>query len=71
MPLDYSWVRKGNKDLPRKAYTKDYNRVLVIPDIQFGDEGTYSCLVRGRINADDKDVFLSIDGRATDSRDVS
>ncbi|XP_022311293.1 contactin-like [Crassostrea virginica] len=63
LPLDYSWVRKGNKDLPRKAYTKDYNRVLVIPDIQFGDEGTYSCLVRGRINADDKDVFLSIDAK--------
>lgn len=62
-PLDYSWIREGNKDIPKKAYTKDYNRVLVIPNIQFGDEGTYTCNVKGRSNTDQKSLLLTIDAK--------
>ncbi|XP_061177623.1 contactin-like [Saccostrea echinata] len=63
LPLEYSWTRKGGKGIPSKAYTKDYNRVLVIPDIQFADEGTYTCTVKGRTNNDQKDILLTIDAK--------
>jgi hypothetical protein len=39
MPLEYFWTRIG-KPIPQKAYLKDLNRVLVIDNVQFEDEGS-------------------------------
>ncbi|KAK3105596.1 hypothetical protein FSP39_001377 [Pinctada imbricata] len=48
IPLTYSWTRKS-KSLPSKYSLRDFNRVLVIPNVQYEDEGVYSCHVTGTI----------------------
>jgi len=44
------------------AYLKDLGRVLVIPKVQLDDEGTYTCIVKGRTQTDRKDFTLTIAG---------
>ena len=61
MPLEYSWTRIG-KPMPQKAYLKDLNRVLVIDNAQFEDEGTYVCHVRSNKGADQKQFTFALSG---------
>lgn len=49
--------------MPSKAYTLNFDRVLVIPNVQFSDEGTYTCHVKGRTQFDSKDFLLTIGGQ--------
>ncbi|CAL1546787.1 unnamed protein product [Lymnaea stagnalis] len=59
LPLYYSWVREDGPLHPR-AYTKDHNRVLVIPSARLEDTGIYTCVVRGDRNTVNKTVVLSL-----------
>ena len=61
MPLEYSWTRNG-KPIPQKAYLKDLNRVLVIDNVQFEDEGTYNCHVRSNKGTDEKPFTFALSG---------
>ena len=61
MPLEYSWTRIG-KPIPQKAYLKDLNRVLVIDNVQFEDEGTYICHVRSNKGTDQKPFTFALSG---------
>lgn len=49
--------------MPSKAYTQNFDRVLVIPNVQFTDEGTYTCHVQGRTQTKSKDFLLTINGQ--------
>ncbi|XP_048781332.2 contactin-like isoform X2 [Ostrea edulis] len=60
IPLKYSWRKSGDVGMPSKAYTLNFDRVLVIPNVQFSDEGTYTCHVKGRTQFDSKDFLLTI-----------
>lgn len=62
MPLEYSWQRVG-KPMPAKVEFKDLNRVLVIKDAQFVDEGTYECHVRSTKGYDQKQFTFSLSGK--------
>lgn len=62
-PLRYRWSKSGNGNLPSKAYTQNFDRVLVIPNVQFTDEGTYTCHVQGRTQTESKDFLLTINGQ--------
>ncbi|KAL8616442.1 hypothetical protein ACOMHN_041045 [Nucella lapillus] len=59
-PFYYSWERQG-KLLPGRARTEDHHRVLILPDIQLEDAGTYTCHVRRSTNArDSKSIYLAL-----------
>lgn len=62
MPLEYSWTRIG-KPMPQKAYLKDLNRVLVIDNAQFEDEGTYICHVRSNKGTDQKQFTFALSAK--------
>lgn len=38
----YNWTRRGS-NLPRGAYTTNYNRVLIMPRVRVEDQGEYIC----------------------------
>lgn len=61
MPLEYSWQRIG-KPMPEKAELKDLNRVLVIDNAQFEDEGTYECHVKSTKGYQRKRFTFSLSG---------
>ncbi|XP_023930782.1 contactin [Lingula anatina] len=44
--LFYQWGRTDGKNMPRRAITKDNNRVVIIPSVELADEGTYECRVQ-------------------------
>ncbi|XP_078334418.1 contactin-like isoform X2 [Crassostrea virginica] len=60
IPLQYRWTKSGVGEIPHKAYTRNFDRVLVIPNVQFTDEGTYTCHVTGRTQTESKDFLLTI-----------
>lgn len=62
-PLRYRWSKSANGNLPSKAYTQNFDRVLVIPNVQFTDEGTYTCHVQGRTQTESKDFLLTINAK--------
>ncbi|KAJ8307352.1 hypothetical protein KUTeg_015436 [Tegillarca granosa] len=53
----YSWRREG-APLPKSVKMLDFNRILIIPNAQKHDEGTYTC-------------FVSRNSQQTDSRSVT
>lgn len=55
----YNWTRK-NSDIPRHAYTENYNRVLIIPNATVNDNGEYICTVKNDKKAIPKSVFVNI-----------
>ncbi|XP_076456071.1 contactin-like [Babylonia areolata] len=62
-PFFYSWRREG-KPMPAGSYTEDHNRVLILPNAQLEDSGTYLCHVRRSTNAyDTKPIHLALAAR--------
>ncbi|XP_059177200.1 contactin-like [Physella acuta] len=62
LPLYYSWVREDGPLHPR-AYTKDYNRVLVLPSARIEDTGSYTCIVKSDSGRANKTVYLGLKAR--------
>ena len=62
MPLEYSWTRE-DKLMPSKAQLRDLNRVLVIDNAQFEDEGTYTCHVKSNQGTDSKSFTVSLSSK--------
>ncbi|XP_062597983.1 contactin-like [Saccostrea cucullata] len=60
IPLKYGWTKTGDVGIPSKAYVRNFGRVLVIPNVQFMDEGSYTCHVTGRTQVASKDFLLTI-----------
>lgn len=58
----YNWTRK-NADLPKKAYTLSYNRVLIIPNATVNDNGEYICTTKNDKKAIPKSVNVNIQMR--------
>ncbi|UYV67456.1 CNTN3 [Cordylochernes scorpioides] len=57
----YNWTRAGgNKQLPIGSYTKNYDRVLVLPKIRVEDQGAYLCTANNGHETIQKSVTLSI-----------
>lgn len=61
MPLEYSWSR-DRKPIPGKARYEDLNRILVIENAQFEDEGTYICSVSSTKGLDEKRFTFALSG---------
>ncbi|KAG5684222.1 hypothetical protein PVAND_013460 [Polypedilum vanderplanki] len=55
----YNWTRK-NADLPRHAYTLNYNRVLIIPNATVNDNGEYICTTKNDKKAIPKSVMVNV-----------
>lgn len=55
----YNWTRK-NADLPRHAYTLNYNRVLIIPNATVNDNGEYVCTAKNDKKAVPKTVMVNV-----------
>lgn len=58
----YNWTRK-NADLPKTAYTLNYNRVLIIPNATVNDNGEYICTTKNDKKAIPKSVNVNIQMR--------
>lgn len=58
----YNWTRKSG-DLPRHAYTLNYNRVLIIPNATLNDNGEYVCHVHNDRKALEKSINLNLQMR--------
>lgn len=61
MPLEYSWSR-DRKPIPGKTRYEDLNRILVIENAQFEDEGTYICSVSSTKGFDEKKFTFALSG---------
>ncbi|KAK6970962.1 contactin, partial [Biomphalaria glabrata] len=59
LPLRYSWFRE-DAPLNERAYMKDHNRILVLPSAGLDDRGTYTCVVDGDRNSDNKSMVLML-----------
>lgn len=57
----YNWTRIG-APLPRGSYLTNYNRVLVIPQVQVEDQGEYNCHVFNDRDSKEKSLTLTIQG---------
>ncbi|XP_063704991.1 contactin-like [Culicoides brevitarsis] len=55
----YNWTRR-DADLPRHAYTLNYNRVLIIPNATLNDNGEYVCTVFNDRKTIDKSVHVNL-----------
>lgn len=55
----YNWTRKG-AGLPRSAVFSNYNRVLVLPNVQVEDQGEYVCRAYNNRASIENSVRLSI-----------
>lgn len=58
----YNWTRK-NSDLPKTAYTLNYNRVLIIPNATVNDNGEYICTTKNDKKSIPKSVNVNIQMR--------
>lgn len=58
----YNWTRK-NAELPKQAYTLNYNRVLIIPNATVNDNGEYICTTKNDKKAIPKSVNVNIQMR--------
>lgn len=58
----YNWTRNGT-DLPKKAYSLNYNRVLIIPNATVNDNGEYICTTKNDKRAIPKSVHVNIQMR--------
>lgn len=58
----YNWTRK-NADLPKHAYSLNYNRVLIIPNATVNDNGEYICTTKNDKKAIPKSVNVNIQMR--------
>lgn len=58
----YNWTRK-NGDLPKKAYTLSYQRVLIIPNATVNDNGEYICTTKNDKKSIPKSVNVNIQMR--------
>lgn len=59
-PLLYFWSKDDSELSPRVKF-KNLNRIMVIENAQFDDEGTYRCIVkRGSQSKDEKTYALSL-----------
>lgn len=57
----YNWTRKGYP-LPKGSTLSNYNRVLIIPEVQVEDQGEYVCHVFNDRDSKQKTVSLTIQG---------
>lgn len=55
----YNWTRKGSP-LPRNAYSINYNRILIIPNVKVEDQGEYVCRAYNDRSALESSVTISI-----------
>lgn len=55
----YEWSRKDG-NIPRKAYTMNWNRVLIIPNATVADNGEYICIARNDKKAIPKSVIVNV-----------
>lgn len=55
----YEWSRKDG-NIPRKAYTLNWNRVLIIPNATVADNGEYICTARNDKKAIPKSVIVNV-----------
>lgn len=62
MPLQYSWSR-DRKPIPGKTRYEDLNRILVIENAQFEDEGTYICSVSSTKGFDEKRFTFALSAK--------
>ncbi|MEM7504908.1 MAG: immunoglobulin domain-containing protein, partial [Pseudomonadota bacterium] len=64
VPANYTWTRENELPLPKGSELVDYNRRLIIHDIQPEDEGEYTCTVSANTNGADnsKSITLSVFG---------
>lgn len=58
----YNWTRK-DLPLPKGSYLTNFNRVLIIPQVQIEDQGEYNCRVVNDRDSKDKSVTLTVQGK--------
>ena len=56
-----SWGRSSGGGLPDKAI--DQNGVLVIPNVQINDQGTYICTGSDMVSTDTAEAILIVSGK--------
>ena len=51
------------RPIPDSYEITDYNRRMIIPNVDFADEGVYRCISEFRSAGDSADITLEISGR--------
>lgn len=61
----YKWSRPNGLELPAGSQTTDYDRRLIIHNVQPEDMGEYTCTVEadGGSSTNEKSITLSISGK--------
>lgn len=65
MPMRYSWSRDG-QPFPEGTYFRYSDRVMIIPNVKFRDEGKYTCAVEtvtGKQRVVTKTIILALEAK--------
>lgn len=65
----YNWTRR-NGNLPRGARMENYNRVLILPNVEPSDMGDYICRAENSRVAIVNSISLSIQGKSSEVEDL-